>query len=68
MQEQQPVTLKEWSEFEQQAHALFRRMLPRERLKMWALLAEPLIQEAEHKQAAAAMVYLMRAMAKRLEA
>ena len=64
----QPVTLMEWNEFEQQAHALFRRMPPNQRLKHWALLAEPLIQEAEHKQAAAAMVYLMRAMAKRLEA
>ena len=65
---QQPVTMREWQEFEMQAHALFRRMRQSERLRMWTLMAEPLIQKATPRQAAAAVASLTRALAKRMEA
>ena len=43
-------------------------MSQRQRLTMWLLVAEPLVLQTENKQAAEAFVYLMRALAKRMEA
>ena len=67
MQEQAArVTMKEWQQFEQQAHRLFQRMLPQERLKMWVILGEPLLTQATERQCVGALGQILEFVGKKL--